>query len=233
MSDGKSLLLVSHALCPYVQRAVIALTEKGVGFERRDIDLAAKPDWFLELSPTGKTPLLVAEGQPIFESNVILEYLEETQPHPLHPADPIARARHRGWLEFASAVLNDIAGLYNADTTAKYANKVEALAARFEKVEATLGPGPYFDGEAFSLVDAAFGPVFRYFDVFDTFADLPVFSGLPRTQAWRHALGQRASVQAAVSKDYALNLKRFLVRRPSVLGSLVKPTSVALVGTAS
>ena len=42
------LKLISHKLCPYVQRAVIALTEKGVAFERIDIDLANKPDWFLE-----------------------------------------------------------------------------------------------------------------------------------------------------------------------------------------
>jgi len=50
--------LISHKLCPYVQRAVIALTEKGVAFERIDVDLANKPDWFLRLSPLGKTPVL-------------------------------------------------------------------------------------------------------------------------------------------------------------------------------
>src|SRR5437660_1085994 len=58
-----SLKLISHKLCPYVQRAVIALTEKGVGFERVDIDLANKPDWFLAISPLGKTPVLVVGGQ--------------------------------------------------------------------------------------------------------------------------------------------------------------------------
>ena len=51
------LVLVSHALCPYVQRAAIVLTEKGVPFERRDIDLANKPAWFLKVSPLGKTPV--------------------------------------------------------------------------------------------------------------------------------------------------------------------------------
>jgi glutathione S-transferase len=52
------LTLISHALCPYVQRAVIALAEKSTPFERIDIDLAAKPDWFLAISPLGKTPVL-------------------------------------------------------------------------------------------------------------------------------------------------------------------------------
>src|SRR5258706_13289167 len=108
------LKLVSHRLCPYVQRAVIALTEKGVAFERVDIDLANKPDWFVEISPLGKTPVLQVGDVSIFESAVILEYLEETQPSPLHPADPLRRAEHRAWIEFGSAVLNHIAGFYPA-----------------------------------------------------------------------------------------------------------------------
>ncbi len=71
------LHLISHHLCPYVQRAAIALTEKGVVFDRIDIDLANKPDWFLAISPLGKTPVLRADDHAIFESSVILEYLEE------------------------------------------------------------------------------------------------------------------------------------------------------------
>ena len=89
------LTLVSHTLCPYVQRAVIALTEKGVPFERKDVDLSNKPDWFKKISPLGKTPVLVVGEQPIFESAVIAEYLEETAPNPLHPKDALARADHR------------------------------------------------------------------------------------------------------------------------------------------
>src|SRR5829696_398107 len=102
------LKLVSHKLCPYVQRAVIALNEKGVPFERIDIDLDNKPDWFLKVSPLGKTPVLLVGDTAIFESAVILEYLEETQPNALHPADPLARAEHRAWIEFGSAILADI-----------------------------------------------------------------------------------------------------------------------------
>src|SRR6201995_5052260 len=105
-----NLKLISHKLCPYVQRAVIALAEKGVPFERIDIDLANKPEWFLRVSPLGKTPVLLVGDHAIFESAVILEYLEETQPKPLHPAAPLRRAEHRSWVEFGSAVLSDIAG---------------------------------------------------------------------------------------------------------------------------
>ena len=88
-----ALKLISHKLCPYVQRAVIALTEKGVAFERIDIDLANKPDWFLKISPLGKTPVLLVGDTAIFECAVILEYLEETQPRPLHPANALVARR--------------------------------------------------------------------------------------------------------------------------------------------
>src|SRR5215472_495199 len=120
-----ALKLISHKLCPYVQRAVIALTEKSVAFERIDIDLADKPDWFLKISPLGKTPVLMVGEHAIFESAVILEYLEETQANPLHPADPLVRAEHRAWIEFGSAVLSDIAGFYAAPDEASF--KAKAL----------------------------------------------------------------------------------------------------------
>jgi glutathione S-transferase len=214
------LKLISHKLCPYVQRAVIALTEKGVPFERIDIDLANKPDWFLAISPLGKTPVLQVGDKAIFESAVILEYLEETQPKPLHPADPLMRAEHRGWIEFGSAVLNDIAGLYAAPDQATFAAKTAQLEQRFARLETRVAAAPWFDGEAFSLVDAVFGPVFRYFDVFDSLADFGILAGKPKLASWRQALAARSSVRAAVSADYPVLLRDFLNRRNSWLSQL-------------
>src|SRR5258705_11876690 len=121
------LTLISHKLCPYVQRVAVALAEKGVPFERIDIDLADKPDWFTAVSPLGKTPVLLTGDTAIFESAVILEYLEDTQSPALHPADPLARAEHRAWIEFGSAVLNDIGGPFSAPGDAAFLAKTPAL----------------------------------------------------------------------------------------------------------
>src|SRR3979490_2516921 len=143
------LKLISHKLCPYVQRAVIALAEKSTGFERIDIDLANKPDWFLAISPLGKTPVLQVGDVPIFESAVILEYLEETAPKPLHPADPLRRAEHRGWIEFGSAVLNDIAGFYAAPDEATFKAKISQLEQRFARLDGRVAAAPWVDGDNF------------------------------------------------------------------------------------
>ena len=207
------LVLVSHVLCPYVQRVAIALHEKGAAFRRVDVDLANKPGWFVAISPLGKTPLLQVDGGVIFESAVILEYLEETIAPPLHPATPLQRADHRGWIEFASSVLNDIAGLYNAPDPAAFATKRAALRAKFERLEDRLVGAAFFDGPDFSCVDAAFAPVFRYWDVFDEIAAFGSFDGLGKVQAWRATLAQRASVRLAAAPDYAQRLHAFLRAR--------------------
>jgi glutathione S-transferase len=214
------LKLISHKLCPYVQRAVIALTEKGVAFERIDIDLANKPDWFLAISPLGKTPVLLVGDVPIFESAVILEYLEETQPAPLHPTDPLRRAEHRGWIEFGSAVLNDIAGFYGAPNDLAFQTRTTQLEQRFARLEARLAAAPWFDGENFSLVDAVFGPVFRYFDVFDGIGDFGILAGKPKLARWRQSLAARPSVRSAVSAEYPALLSDFLRRRNSWISGL-------------
>jgi glutathione S-transferase len=215
-----ALKLISHKLCPYMQRAVIALTEKRIPFERIDIDLANKPDWFLKVSPLGKTPVLMVGDHAIFESAVILEYLEETQAHPLHPADALRRAEHRAWIEFGSAVLNDIAGLYSAADQAAFKAKAAQLEARFARLETRLIAAPWFDGETFSLVDAVFGPVFRYFDVFDEIGEFGILSGKPKLARWRSALAARPSVKSAVSPDYPVLLRDFLHRRRSYISQL-------------
>ena len=217
------LRLVSHTLCPYVQRAAIALAEKGVGFERVTVNLDAKPDWFAAISPLGKVPLLQVptphgSDAVLFESNVICEWVEDAHPGPrLHPADPLERAQHRAWMEFGSAILADIWGLETTRDAAVFEAKRAAVTHKFARVEAALGEGAFFAGARFSLVDAVFGPVFRYFDTFDAIADLGVFAATPKVRAWREALAARPSVQAAVGADYPDLLRAFLVRHNAFL----------------
>lgn len=218
-----ALTLISHPLCPYVQRAAIAMAEKGIAIERIDIDLGDKPAWFLQLSPLGKTPVLLVDGQPVFESAVICEYLDETVAPRLHPQDALARARHRGWMEFGSAVLSGIGAFYSAPDEAALADRATALQRLFAQVEAQLAlrseAGPYFAGARFTLVDAVFGPVFRYFDVFDRIGDFGVFTGLPHVAVWRAALAARPSVAGAVGADYGDRLRAFLRARQGALAA--------------
>jgi glutathione S-transferase len=221
----KKLTLISHALCPYVQRAVIALKEKGVDFERIDIDLSDKPDWFLKISPLGKVPVLKVGDDVIFESAVIAEFLEDTVSPSLHPADPVRRADHRAWIEFASVVLSDIWEFYTATSEEFFERKRKDLVQRFERLEAKVAAAPWFDGETFHLVDAAFGPVFRYFDVFDQIEDFGILKGKPKVARWRKALKERPSVASAVKPDYPARLRDFIAKRESHMAGLLTETA--------
>jgi len=217
-----ALKLISHKLCPYVQRAVIALREKGIPFKRIDIDLADKPGWFLNLSPLGKVPVLLVPTEQgevaLFESNVICEYIEETQGGvALHPQDPLARAQHRAWMEFGSTILGELWGLETTTDPKVFESKRQAVAGKFARVEEALGEGPFFAGTQFSLVDAVFAPIFRYFDVFDRVIDLSIFTDTPKVRAWRQQLAARPSVRSAVGEDYPELLYAFLVRHDAHL----------------
>jgi len=209
------LTLISSPTCPYVQRAVIALKEKHVEFDVTYVDLADKPDWFLAISPLGKVPLLriEREGEPpavIFESAVILEYLEETVPgDKLHPADPVQRAQHRGWIEFGSSVLGDLSRFSGAKDAAALTAARDVLRGKFKRLESAIVGRPYFAGQHFSLVDAAFGPVFRQVDALETVATTGLLDGFPGLEQWRKALAARESVKTAVPEDY---VERFLTR---------------------
>jgi glutathione S-transferase len=229
---SSQLRLISHRLCPYVQRAVIVAKEKEIPFHRVDIDLADKPDWFLAISPTGKVPLLEVTDENgsmhvLFESAVIAEYLDEIDGRALLPAGPLARARERAWVEFASATLSDIGKLYSAPTETAYEAARSAVAARLAHLEAEIS-GSWFSGERFGLVDAAFGPVFRYLDVFDWRLGRPLVERPEKVRAWSQALAKRPSVRAAVADDYADRLIDFVVRKNSYLGRLLERHALEL-----
>ena len=120
-------------------------------------------------------------------------------------------------MEFASAVLNGIAAFYNAPDEASLHARRDDLVQRFTVLEATLAPGPYFDGQRFSIVDAVFAPVFRYFGTFECISDFGFFDATPRVRAWRRELAARNSVQRAVGADYGARLLEFIEARGSAL----------------
>jgi glutathione S-transferase len=223
--EMRSLELISNHLCPFTQRAAIQLAEKGAAYEHVYIDLADKPAWFSRISPLGKVPILRMGDDTLFESTVICEFLEETVPgQSLHPADPLAKARHRTWIEFASAIIADIFGFYTAPDAPAFERKKGDLRAKFSRLDGHLGAGPYFAGKNFYLVDAAFAPIFRLFDTFDQISDFKIFDGTRRIRAYRTALAERQSVQQAVVADYARRFEDYLAQRGSHLSGLMTRT---------
>lgn len=202
--------LVSFKLCPFVQRSVIVLREKQVEFDITYIDLKAPPDWFPRLSPLGQVPLLQVGETVLFESAVIMEYLDEVNPPSLHPTDPLRKAQNRAWMEFASTLLF---GLHRLAIGAKDATEFSAQRDELRQKLTRLAPqvtGPYFNGAAFALVDAAFAPFFLRLSLLEQWHPLGLLEELPQLQAWSAALLARPAVQASVVADFPQLYRRFI-----------------------
>lgn len=203
------LELVSFAICPYVQRAVIALKEKSVEFDVTYIELDNPPSWFKEISPLGKVPLLKVDDEVLFESAIITEYLDEVYPPALHPRDPLLRARHRSWIEFGSNLLVEQTRAMLAQDEDGFLQQTEALGGGFARLLGAIGDGPYFMGEHFSMVDAAYAPFFMRYEILKEYRD-DLEDLLPtRLASWSGQLLARPSVRDSVVDDFRQRLVSF------------------------
>lgn len=200
------LRLISFGLCPFVQRAVIILNEKGVRPDVEYVDLSAKPAWFLELSPRGKVPVLVADGTPLFESQAICEFLEEVHSEPrLMPSDPVARARDRAWFAFASEEL--FMPMYRLEATSDGDAAKEAwskLAEKLDRLEGEMEHRAFLsgDGSAFGMADVAMAPFVYRAQRFRDRGWLDMFERRPNLDGWRGRIVTRDSVKRSVPDDW-------------------------------
>ena len=192
------LELISTKRCPFVQRSIITLNHKGIDHKMTFVDLDDPPDWFKQITPFGKVPVLrVDNDSVIFESAVINEYLDDITPGSLHPEDPLQRALNRSWIEFGGTCCSLTFSIMVAADEEEYEALCAELAANLARVEEVLGDGPYFNGEQFSLIDAAYAPVFIRLDVFRDLLGLDITSDLPKIHAWQKTLLALPEVQAA------------------------------------
>lgn len=197
-----SLQLISFKTCPFVQRAVITLKHKNIDFDITYIDLAEPPDWFLELSPLGKVPVLKVDDEVLFESAVINEYLDEITGGELQPSEPLARAKNRAWIEFASNMLGNLYMMKMSKDEERYNKYHDSLVSQFHRVEQRLGEGPWFNGEKFSLADTAFAPLFRQNSVADNKLSVLDPESMPRVAAWAQRLLALPEVRDSVVDEF-------------------------------
>ena len=201
------LEIISSSTCPFAQRTRMALMEKGIDFTLTEIDLDDKPDWFWEISPYGKVPVIRHNGTVVFESAVINEYLEEVFPDPpLLPRDPAARAQARIWIDFANVRFTpQVYKLMLAQEPERQAVHAEKLTEALLMMEheglGKLSDGPYWLGEQVSLVDLSFLPHLQRFCALDHYRDFRIPEECVLLEAWLQLMLRRPSVQAMTAPD--------------------------------
>ncbi len=196
------LHLISFKTCPFVQRAVITLKHKNIDFDITYIDLSDPPDWFLELSPLAKVPVLKVDDEVLFESAVINEFLDEITGGDLQPREPLARAKNRAWIEFASNMLGNLYMMKMSKDEASYDKYRNRLVSLLERVEKRLGDGPWFNGTEFSLADTAFAPLFQQDSVADGKLSVIDPATMPKVNAWARRLLDLPEVKESVVDEF-------------------------------
>jgi len=156
-----SMTLFSDPLCQYSHRVRIVLAEKGVTVDIEDIDPKSVTEEILEANPYGTLPTLVDRDLALYESNVVMEYLDERFPHPpLLPVYPVARAESRLWIY---RIERDWCVLIDQIKASPDSKKADAARKEFRESLVTIAgifeEMPYFMSEEFTLVDCCLAPM--------------------------------------------------------------------------
>jgi glutathione S-transferase len=188
--------------CPYARRTRIVLYEKGIDFDVHEVDLANKSEEFLKASPTGKVPVVVVDGDSIYESNVVNQYLDEVADGPnLMPEDPKRRAYARIWMVFADtdffpAVFVASVGRERGFSEERISEAFEKLKTALDKLEERLKDRDYLADE-FSLADIAHAGNLVRLRELDERGEVSL-DEYPNVEAWMERLESRQSYKAAV-----------------------------------
>jgi len=213
-----AIKLVTSKLSPFGHRVEMCLIEKKISYEKVDVDLANKPNWFIQDSPLGKAPIIYGNGRPLFESIAICEYLEEAFPDiQLHSKDVYTRAWHRGWMEFCNGLISSFFAIAFAQEQQALDEKLEEVRKKIKNLEKYLTAEPFFSGGHFSLIDICFATAFTPAMVMRANYGIETFEEGSRTDKYIQKLLERESFDKVIPEDYDNVLEDFLARKNSHL----------------
>jgi len=154
------MTLYSSSRCVYSHRVRILLAEKSITHEVHDVDPDHMPEDLLELNPYGTIPTLIDRDLVLYDSKIIMEYLDERFPHPpLMPVDPVSRAKSRVLIyrierDLYCYLPDIIKGNAAAAEKAK-----KGLQDSLTAIAPIFSSKPYFMSEEFTLVDCSIAPL--------------------------------------------------------------------------
>jgi len=196
---------------------VILLEEKGVDYDIDFIDVYDPPAWFLEISPTGKVPVLQVDGEVLFESTVIGEYLEEVYDPKYHPADPLIKAKNRAWMEYTSSLYGGTFNLMMAKSKGSAAKYTEEMRSIQKSLDEVMQNKPWFNGEDFSMIDIFSAPYFVRAEFFKKNFNIDLLDGFTNLQGWSDRVLARKSVQDSIVKGFDELMVNRMVENKSYL----------------
>ncbi|WP_419906975.1 glutathione S-transferase family protein [Hoeflea sp.] len=211
--------IVSFKICPFVQRVTALLEAKDIDYEVEFISLSDKPQWFLDISPNGQVPVLITDdGTALFESDAIVEYLEEAFP-PLQPGISLEqKATNRAWSTLASKNYLVQCGAQRSPDAIVLEERSDKLAKAFDAVEMQLGDSPYFNSDDIGMVDIAWLVLLHRADIIERRSGYDFLGGRPKLKAWQKQLLQSDIAKRSVASDFEDAFAAFYLSDATFLG---------------
>lgn len=191
-------------VCPFVHRVRLVLAEKGLKHEYVAIDLANKPEWYHEVLPSGKVPLLEHDGFRIWESAIVCEYLDEAFPEKqMMPSEPGARAEARLWFDWiGNSLVGPFYDLLKAETDEDRQTHRATLTKALEKLENEgFQESEFIYQKGLGLVDLMVYPWFERWIVLEHYRGMEVPKALSKLTRWRALMKERSSVRSIAQAD--------------------------------
>ncbi len=194
------LTFYTAEVCPYAQRTQILLGEKAIDHDAVEIDLDDKPDWFLDLTPAQRVPVIRHGDFILWESATVNEYLDATFPGPeLTPRDERGRAVMRNEIKHFDGVFLPVIYklLFEQDPALQdrlrddVADGMHFLEGRLEATQGTAGKGPFWMGPELSLADLVIYPFFERLPVFNHYRDVMMPASCHRLRRWLETMTER------------------------------------------
>ncbi len=212
--------VVSSTICPFVQRVTALLEQKKIPYDIEYISLLDKPDWFLRMSPNGQVPILITEsGAALFESDAIVEYLEEAYPALRPSTGAETRAIDRAWSYLATNNYLVQCAAQRSKDEDTLVERTEKLGKAFAKVEGALGKGPYFRGTEIGMVDIAWLPLLHRAALIERHTGYDFLAGYPLVKKWQRHLLETGLAEKSVADDFEGVFTGFYLSDATFLGN--------------
>lgn len=213
------LKVISFKICPFVQRVTALLEAKGIPYQVEYISLADKPDWFLEISPNAQVPVLVTEnGKALFESEAIIEYIEEAYAPLQENLSLETRAHNRAWSYLASKNYLVQCGAMRSPSAADLEQRSAKLGTAFDKIEKTLGDTRFFNSEDIGLVDIAWLTLLYRTALIERETGFDMIGLRPKLKRWQQAVLETGLGDASVAEDFEERFFGFYLSQDTFLG---------------
>lgn len=216
--------LISLKICPYVQQVRVLLEAKKINYEVEEIDPANRPQWLMEASPdSGEVPVLITdEGEVLFQSDAIMEFVDEVLGDPLLKGSPLRKAQDRAWSYLASDNYLVQCSTQRSPDEATLKERLKELTPIFGQTERHLKGKPYFHGKEFSLVDINWLPLLHRAALIYRRSGYDFLETYPKLKQWQKALLKTGLAEASVPRDFEEIFIGFYLNEGTYLGRLAQ-----------